>query len=887
MVTVLHQGGLRVAGYGSQALFDGTATITLTGGSYLVATADPLGNISWQRYGADGSALGAAGHVAVNNPDARLSIMATSDGGFTIFHTSDRQADYFQHYLADGTPDGAAVVLPEANGVSGTSLTDGSYLVTWSNNGIHVRHYAANGSVIGGDVVLQDSFIRIAASSGGGFVAVSDNGQTGTIEFQHFDSSLHAIGNPVVLVANPLAGIDSIVRLSDGGYAVTWSVSSRATADQQGVYIQKFDAAGTAAGPADHVSSDPTAAPSAAAALPGGGYILALKTGTGVPNTLTAISTQVFDDHGAAVGPQVVVTSDLIGYPGVAGLADGGYVVTWDYSTADTYQLRTGQQVYSPTANLNGTTYLYGTSGADTLDGGSGGDFMYGGAGDDTYGVHSSNDTVFENHGAGIDTVISTTSYTLTANVENLTLAGTRNVYARGNDLDNALKGNAGDNTLDGKGGADSMSGGAGNDTYIVDSHLDTITEAANKGTDTVISSVSYILGANLENLTLSGTDAINGTGNRYDNVLTGNIAANVLDGGVGADTMSGGKGDDTYYVENAGDVVIEAADQGTDTVISHITYTLGADVENLTLTGTANHDATGNRLDNTLIGNDADNVLDGRSGDDVMIGGGGSDIYVVNDTGDLVVEYDDPGVDRVKADISYTLGDNVEYLTLTGSLDIDGTGNALTNIIGGNSGNNVLDGGAGADTLYGRAGNDTFVVDNTFDRIVEYKGDGTDTVMASASFRLSDEVEILILTGAGNIDATGNFGANSLFGNSGNNVLDGSRGNDNLTGGTGSDTFLFHTNSGLDSIKDFSVADNDHINLDDYARGTAHAGWIVQSGSDVVITMGAGQCDHRAPQHRGGRVRSHHLVGGNTVRRGENRVAVSFSDTAATLVSL
>ncbi len=845
MVTMLHQGGLKVAGFGSQALFVGSATITLSDGSYLVATADQIGNISWQRYGADGSAFGAAGHIAVNNPDARLSIMATSDGGFTIFHTSDRQADYFQHYLADGTPDGAAVVLPEANGVSGISLTDGSYLVIWSNNGIHLRHYAANGSVIGGDVVLQDPSMHIAASSGGGFVTVSDNSQTGTIELQHFDNSLHTVGNSVVLVANPLAGIDSIIRLSDGGYAVTWDVSSRAPSAEQGVYIQKFDATGAATSSADHVSSDPSAIPSVAAALDGGGYILALKTGTGLPDSLTEISTQVFDDHGAAVGPQVVVTSDtsghLSGYPGVAGLADGGYVVTWVYTTADTYQVRTGQQVYSPATSLDGTTYLYGTSGADTLDGGSGGDFMYGGAGDDTYGVHSSNDTVFENAGAGIDTVISTTSYTLTADVENLTLAGTRDIYARGNDLDNVLKGNSGDNMLDGKGGADRMSGGDGNDTYIVDSHLDSITEAANAGTDTVVSSVSYILGANLENLTLTGTDDINGTGNRYDNILIGNAGNNVLDGSVGADIMSGGKGDDTYYVENAGDVVVEAAKQGTDTVIAHVTYTLSADVENLTLVGTGNYDATGNRLDNTLIGNNGDNILDGRDGADVMIGGGGSDIYVVNDPGDLVVEYGDPGTDRVKADISYTLGDNLENLTLTGSHDINGTGNALSNVIGGNDGNNVIDGGAGADTMYGRGGDDTFIVDNIHDQVLEYNGEGTDTVMASVSFKAYTSIEILILTGSSNINATGSADANTITGNSGNNVLDGALGDDHLTGGLGADTFILHSQSGLDTILDFSVADNDRINLHAYAHGTVHASWIAQSGSSVVITMGAG----------------------------------------------
>ena len=93
-------------------------------------------------------------------------------------------------------------------------------------------------------------------------------------------------------------------------------------------------------------------------------------------------------------------------------------------------------------------------------------------------------------------------------------------------------------------------------------------------------SSVSYTLGANVENLTLTGTANINGTGNALDNVITGNSGNNVL---------AGGAGNDTYIVQNAGDVVTEAANNGTDTVQSSVSYTLGANVENLTLTGNAN----------------------------------------------------------------------------------------------------------------------------------------------------------------------------------------------------------------------------------------------------------------------------------------------------------
>ena len=132
------------------------------------------------------------------------------------------------------------------------------------------------------------------------------------------------------------------------------------------------------------------------------------------------------------------------------------------------------------------------------------------------------------------------------------------------------------------------MQGGTGNDTYVVDDVGDAVYESPGQGTDTVESTISYTLGANLENLRLTGSAAINGTGNELVNSLTGNAAANVLDGGPGADTMSGGKGNDTYVVDNTADKVLESSGQGVDHVVSTVRYTLPSNVENLTLSGTA-----------------------------------------------------------------------------------------------------------------------------------------------------------------------------------------------------------------------------------------------------------------------------------------------------------
>jgi Ca2+-binding RTX toxin-like protein len=149
--------------------------------------------------------------------------------------------------------------------------------------------------------------------------------------------------------------------------------------------------------------------------------------------------------------------------------------------------------------------------------------------------------------------------------------------------------------------------------------------EAANEGTDTVFSSTDYTLAANLENLTLTGT-AIKGTGNELNNIITGNDAANILDGGAGVDTLIGGLGNDTYLINDAADMVTEAANGGIDTVITSTSYTLGANVENLVFTGSSKVKAIGNEHNNVLTGNAGVNVFSAGAGKDTLIGGRGAD---------------------------------------------------------------------------------------------------------------------------------------------------------------------------------------------------------------------------------------------------------------------
>jgi Ca2+-binding RTX toxin-like protein len=455
-------------------------------------------------------------------------------------------------------------------------------------------------------------------------------------------------------------------------------------------------------------------------------------------------------------------------------------------------------------------TKIYGTAGNDVLRH-AGADDMYGGLGDDIYIVDDAADLVIEYAKEGIDEVWASVSYVLPANVENLVLTGGFALNGTGNDDNNRIDGNSADNVLDGRGGADVMFGDDGDDRYIVDNAGDVVSEAPNQGIDTVEASVSYTLSANVENLILTGTGSINGTGNWDNNQIDGNAADNVIDGGVGADTMRGGYGTDTYYVDNAGDLVVEYANQGNDIVYSSIGYVLTANVENLTLTGTAAINGTGNSGSNNIHGNSAANVLDGGAGADVMAGHAGDDTYYVDNAVDIVIENANEGTDTVYASVHHTLFANVENLILTGTASINGFGNAANNSITGNSGDNVIDGGGGADEMSGGYGNDIYYVDNVGDFVWENADQGTDTIFSSISnYWLSTYVENLTLTGNAAINGIGNSLSNRIDGNSASNVLDGGAGADVMAGHGGNDTYYVdntsdmvfeNANEGIDTV--------------------------------------------------------------------------------------
>ncbi|EUB76537.1 Hemolysin-type calcium-binding region protein [Pseudomonas sp. GM41(2012)] len=453
--------------------------------------------------------------------------------------------------------------------------------------------------------------------------------------------------------------------------------------------------------------------------------------------------------------------------------------------------------------NLTGNSLnnvLTGNAAANVLDGAAGADTLQGGLGNDTY-IVDADDTVVEGLNGGVDLVKSDQTYTLGANVENLTLTGTGNINGKGNGLANIITGNDGNNKLDGVGGVDTLIGGKGNDQYVVDltaTNLleDKVVEIAGEGIDTLTLASAFtnttvttlVLDANLENVDArdTGTLSLNLTGNASANLIQGNAGKNTLNGGLGADTLIGGLGDDTYVVDNVGDTVTEDADAGTDTVNVAIalaggTYTLGENLENATLTNTVAYNLTGNELVNTLTGNAAANRIDGGAGADVMNGGAGNDTYVVDTVGETII--DSAGIDTVESAVSYTLGATLENLTLTGSDAVNGTGNALANILDGSQ-------NSAANVLTGLAGNDTYIVDAD-DTVVEGLNGGVDLVKSDQTYTLGANVENLTLTGTGNINGKGNGLANIITGNDGNNKLDGVGGVDTLIGGKGNDQYV------------------------------------------------------------------------------------------------
>jgi len=460
-----------------------------------------------------------------------------------------------------------------------------------------------------------------------------------------------------------------------------------------------------------------------------------------------------------------------------------------DYSTAISATGNNGNNVLTGNKFAN---KLNGGAGNDTLDGWfsspgyapvsdslktTGNDTLTGGSGDDLYRIDSTEDKIIEAASTGgIDTVnfagtIATDTYVLPTGVENLIM--TSNLKeGDGNNLNNKITGSSavnilnggyGDDYLDGGTGIDTFVGGYGDDTFVVDSVNEVITEKEGQGNDWVQSATINLdlntpIWRYIENARLTGTTNLNVTGSDANNDLIGNGGSNVLEGRLGKDTLEGGLGDDTYYVDTITDTLLEVANSvdtttgkiktgWIDTIQSTVNFTLASllNFENLSLSGSTAKTATGNSNDNIITGNDLDNTLsgldgndtlDGAGGLDTLVGGKGNDTYRLSNDGDVITELSgaNDGIDTIEIQNTLDLSDynNVENLTLIGTLTANGTGTGSANVITGNSAINILTGLAGNDTLKGGEGADTLI-----------GGGGADTLDLTESLASRDVVQI------------------------------------------------------------------------------------------------------------------------------------------------
>jgi Ca2+-binding RTX toxin-like protein len=508
----------------------------------------------------------------------------------------------------------------------------------------------------------------------------------------------------------------------------------------------------------------------------------------------------------------------------------------------------------------DGDDIVYDGAGDDEVFGGSGSDTFFVGDGDNSFDGGAGNDEIsYAGSSSGVvvdveaptnnsgyaegDTYVSIEKVTGSNYDDTLISAyasflaggdGNDSLFAgAGNDL---LFGGIGNDRLFGGLGSDTLSGGAGDDTYFIDSSGDIVGEANAEGHDTLVSSFDLTLGNSLEDLILTGA-ALSGTGNSLANAISGNELGNhlqgldgndslegnggidslyggvgndllfggtgndTLDGDNGNDTMVGGAGSDTYAVNSTSDVLDESIDGGVDLVRSLISWTLAANFENLSLTGSSAISASGNFAANILTGNvgvntldglsgnddlfgwsgndvlvggDGDDTLDGGTGNDSLSGGNGNDLYVVDSAADTAIESTAGGTDTVQSSVAWTLAVGFENLLLFGSITINGTGNTLSNSVTGNSAANTLIGLNGDDSLYGAAGSDVL------------QGDDGDDVLY------------------------GSTGNDTLSGGSGSDLLDGGFGNDNLAGGAGDDVYV--VDSATDTVTESSGSGTDTI---------------------------------------------------------------------------
>jgi len=656
--------------------------IGLAGGGFLVAWEDNTSaltgfepnDVIGQRYDALGNKVGSEFVASWNYLDLdqkRADIIALPNGGFAVaYQTTDATGPF-----GLGDLENVAVEISDASGayvrtddfregLAGQAGIDDTFpAVSAFSDGGYVLAYEKNSGgatdIVGylvGSTGLKSSEFTIDTIVAGNALAPQLAALTGSLNKAYATVYEDATAGSIRVVLRNEAGVvpgangvassgiansnPEIAALAGGGFVVVWQDGNGDGPGNTGIKARLYSSTGVAQGVAfsanfttkTGVQDKPTVT-----ALSDGGFVVTWQNGSGIKG-------QVFAATGAAVGAEFAIAAPAgatMSDPQISLLADGRFAVSFTATSAagndDVHAVifdprvgpvngTSGADVLTSLAGgatgrgFAGVDTLHGLGGSDTLEGGAGADTLVGGdgAGKDTATYAGSNSGVTVNLATNAHSGGDAAGDSLSG-IENLT----------GSAHADQLTGNGAANILNGGGGTDTLRGGIGNDIYVTDGG-DIIAELANQGTDTVQSSVSLSLGSNLENLTLTGTAAINGTGNTLANTVTGNAAANVLNGGIGVDRLVGGAGNDSY-IADGGDVIVEAAGQGTDVVRSTANCTLTANVETLVLTGAAGINGVGNTIANTIVGNTGANVLNGGLGNDILTGGAGSDAFLFN----------------------------------------------------------------------------------------------------------------------------------------------------------------------------------------------------------------------------------------------------------------
>ncbi|WP_431854129.1 cadherin domain-containing protein, partial [Azospirillum sp.] len=452
------------------------------------------------------------------------------------------------------------------------------------------------------------------------------------------------------------------------------------------------------------------------------------------------------------------------------------------------------------TGNGNGLdNRIVGGVSNDTLTGGAGVDTLIGGLGNDLYMVDTAGDVVTELAGEGVDTVQTVlSSYTLADHVETLTYIGTGAFTGTGNAGDNRITGGTGNDTLDGGAGADTLDGGAGSDTVSYATATTGVTVNLATGvhgggaTGDQFAGIEAFSGSAFNDSFTGDTGANSFLGGGGADTLIGGAGDDTLDGGTGLDSLVGGQGNDTFFVDTVGEAVVEANNEGNDTVRTTLNaYTLTPYVENLTFDGTGAFAGTGNALNNRITGGGGDDTLIGGGGADTLDGGAGSDTAsYANATGNVTVNL----ATGVNGGDAY--GD--QFIGIEAFI-----GTAFNDAFTGDEGGNRFIGGAGSDSLYGNGGDDTLIGGAGADYILA--GAGNDVIDfatdddGSAENARGDIGNDTIIGGSGANILYGEDGHDSVFGGGGNDYMYGGAGNDTLDGGAGNDTIL--SEAGDDTI--------------------------------------------------------------------------------------